>query len=146
MRYVRVEETEAQCLYPADMQTGFYNPAEAMLLGHGMDAPEWVAAGFAYNVEHDNEVRGRASTPREFPTWTPPSPRYIPGMKSEHKTEPAKRGGKREGAGRKALDDQGTVVVTLRLTGQQKATYDLLGGKDWLRGQLDLFAEGKCKP
>lgn len=48
-------------------------------------------------------------------------------------------GGRRPGSGRKPLDADGTIVTTVRLTGKQKATFDMLGGKDWLRGQLDLF-------
>lgn len=46
-------------------------------------------------------------------------------------------GGKRAGSGRKALDPQGTIVTTIRLTGTQKAAFDMLGGQQWLRHQLD---------
>lgn len=49
------------------------------------------------------------------------------------------KGGRRPGSGRKALDELGTVVTTVRLTGKQRATLDMLGGVTWLRGQLDLF-------
>lgn len=56
--------------------------------------------------------------------------------------EPNVRGGKREGSGRKALDESGgTVVTTVRLTAKQKATFEMVGGVKWLRGQLDLFAQ-----
>lgn len=67
-------------------------------------------------------------------------------MKSEHENKQApasRRGGRRAGAGRPALDPDGTVVITLRLTGRQKATFDLLGGREWLRAHLDMIAEGQ---
>jgi hypothetical protein len=46
-------------------------------------------------------------------------------------------GGKREGSGRKALDPQGTIVTTIRLTAEQRFTLDALGGVQWLRDYLD---------
>ncbi|MFS2102357.1 hypothetical protein ACCC97_25675 [Variovorax sp. Varisp85] len=52
-------------------------------------------------------------------------------------------GGKREGSGRKALDPQGTIVTTIRLTAEQKATFEMLGGGQWLREQLQKVIEGK---
>ena len=53
------------------------------------------------------------------------------------------KGGKREGSGRKALDPQGTIVVTARVTAEQKATYEMLGGVQWLRMQLQRVIGGK---
>lgn len=53
-------------------------------------------------------------------------------------------GGKREGSGRKALDDQGTIVTTVRLTAQQLATFQMLGGPKWLREQLQAVIDGKA--
>lgn len=50
-------------------------------------------------------------------------------------------GGKREGSGRKALDADGTVVTTVRMTAKQKATLTMLGGAVWLRAQLDKVAQ-----
>jgi hypothetical protein len=52
-------------------------------------------------------------------------------------------GGKREGSGRKALDPQGTIVTTVRLTAEQKATFEMLGGGSWLREQLQKLIDGK---
>jgi len=52
-------------------------------------------------------------------------------------------GGKREGSGRKALDPQGTIVTTVRLTAEQKATFELLGGVQWLREHLQRVIDGK---
>ena len=49
-------------------------------------------------------------------------------------------GGTRAGAGRKAIDPDGTLVVTMRLTATQKATLTMLGGARWLRAQLDAAA------
>jgi len=43
---------------------------------------------------------------------------------------------KTPGSGRKALDSQGTIVTTVRLTAEQKATLDMLGGVQWLRDHL----------
>jgi hypothetical protein len=54
------------------------------------------------------------------------------------------KGGKREGSGRKALDSQGTIVTTVRLTAEQFATLQLLGGPSWLREQLQRIIEGKA--
>ncbi len=51
-----------------------------------------------------------------------------------------RHGGTRPGAGRKALDPEGTVVTTLRLTATQKATLTMLGGAAWIREQLDKLA------
>ena len=56
------------------------------------------------------------------------------------KTVKLLKGGKRAGSGRKSLDLDGTVVTTVRLTGQQKATFEMIGGVSWLRSQLDLFS------
>ena len=53
-------------------------------------------------------------------------------------------GGKREGSGRKALDPQGTIVTTVRLTAEQKATFEMLGGVQWLREQLQRVIEPTC--
>ena len=56
--------------------------------------------------------------------------------------EPQKpKGGKRQGSGRKALDDAGTVIATVRLTVKQKQNLDRLGGARWVRDQLNLFAD-----
>ena len=52
-------------------------------------------------------------------------------------------GGKREGSGRKALDPQGTIVTTVRLTAEQRVTLEMLGGAQWLREQLQKIIEGK---
>lgn len=50
---------------------------------------------------------------------------------------------KTPGSGRKALDDAGTFVTTIRLTGEQFATFRLLGGAAWLRAHLQRFIDGK---
>ena len=52
-------------------------------------------------------------------------------------------GGKREGSGRKPLDPQGTIVTTVRLTAEQKATFEMLGGGTWLREQLQRVIDGR---
>ncbi|WP_162566754.1 hypothetical protein [Variovorax sp. SRS16] len=54
-----------------------------------------------------------------------------------------KKRGKTPGSGRKALDESGTVVTTVRLTGEQRATFQLLGGVAWLRDYLQQIIEGK---
>lgn len=133
--------------YCTDLRTEFYCEAEAMLLGHKLDAPDWLPCGGAYVFAECRDADGTILLP-EHPgamvprgeVWVPPSTRYDRGMKSDDVNVVPSRGGKRAGAGRPALDDEGTVVLTVRLTGKQKATYDMLGGKEWLRGQLDLFA------
>jgi hypothetical protein len=51
------------------------------------------------------------------------------------------RGGSRPGAGRKALDAQGTIVTTVRLTAEQAATLQMLGGGKWLRDQLQAVID-----
>lgn len=52
------------------------------------------------------------------------------------------RGGKRPGSGRKPLDVDGSIITTVRLTGEQRATFDLLGGVAWLREQLQAVIAG----
>lgn len=97
-----------------------------------IDAPSWLPRGGTYRddtIVSAWNLRGK--------DW------YInaaPGPKAAPDAQAPKRGGSRKGAGRKPLDTDGTMVTTIRLTGKQKATFDMLGGKDWLRGQLDLFA------
>lgn len=56
-------------------------------------------------------------------------------MKTDNEIK--QHGGKRPGSGRKALDHLGTIVTTIRLTGEQKAAFDMLGGIEWLRHYLD---------
>lgn len=52
------------------------------------------------------------------------------------------RGGKREGAGRKPLDPNGsTVVVPVRLTAAQRDVLKTLGGAAWVRAQVDKQAK-----
>ena len=51
------------------------------------------------------------------------------------------RGGRREGSGRKRLNSSyDTVMLSARLTEEQKATFDMLGGAQWLRAELDKIA------
>ena len=57
--------------------------------------------------------------------------------KHEEKT----KGGKRAGSGRKALDRDGTVIATTRLTIKQKEKLDRIGGAKWIREQIDMFSE-----
>lgn len=55
-------------------------------------------------------------------------------------TEQTKRGGKRDGAGRKTIDKPSAKLTerfVARLTDEQKATLDRLGGAVWLRRMLD---------
>lgn len=57
---------------------------------------------------------------------------------------PVGRGGKRANSGRKPLDqDGGSIITTVRLTGEQRATFDMLGGVVWLREQLQLVIQGQ---
>lgn len=49
-------------------------------------------------------------------------------------------GGTRKNAGRKARDPDGTHVVSLRMTGEEKATFDMIGGTAWLRANLQHLA------
>lgn len=56
----------------------------------------------------------------------------------------AGRGGKRPGSGRKPLDADGSIITTVRLTGEQRATFDLLGGVSWLRDQLQAVIGGNA--
>lgn len=105
----------------------FYDP-ELLLLQGDLSAPEWVPSGGASAVESGF----LAAVPRGADRWSA----YLDLV--PHSAKPA-RGGRRPGSGRKPLDSDGTIVTTVRLTGKQKATFDMLGGKDWLRGQLDLF-------
>lgn len=107
--------------------------------GYCLDAPEWIARGGHYCDGDKHGIVQCGFNRRESPWYV----KRAPGDRLAQPATPApapKRGGKRAGAGRPALDAQGTLVVSLRLTGQQKATFDMLGGKEWLRGQLDLFA------
>lgn len=55
---------------------------------------------------------------------------------------PTRAGGRREGAGRKPRDPLGTLVVSLRLTGEEKAAFDMLGGVTWLREYLGSLIAG----
>lgn len=53
-----------------------------------------------------------------------------------------KRGGAREGAGRKPLDPEGvTVPVTIRMTGRQRDKLARLGGPKWVRERIDRAKE-----
>lgn len=49
----------------------------------------------------------------------------------------AKQGGKRAGAGRKALDPKGSTFLHVRVTGAQKYAFQRQGGAKWLRALLD---------
>jgi hypothetical protein len=53
------------------------------------------------------------------------------------------RGGKRPGAGRPAVGDEPSVVVTFRATPGQKAKLETLGGAPWIRARID---KAKVKP
>lgn len=56
--------------------------------------------------------------------------------------EQTKRGGAREGAGRKPLDPEGaTVPVTIRMTGDQRDKLARLGGAKWVRERIDRAKE-----
>lgn len=96
-----------------------------------LDATRDIPIGATHST-NDGEFSRAVS---ERPGW------YALPMKTDDKPAPKKpAGGKRAGAGRKPLDADGTIVQTVRLTAQQKASFDMLGGVSWLRGQLDLFA------
>lgn len=125
------------------VRPGFYGELDDMG-GYCLDAREWVPMGgsFVADLGLDGRVCFGAMAPRGADTWSCPSQRHNRIMKNEHEKKEQshpKRGGARPGAGRKALDEDGTVVITARLTGKQKAAYDMAGGVQWLRGQLDLF-------
>lgn len=107
----------------------FYDDALLLLQGD-ISASDWVPSGAASAVQSGF----LAAVPREIEScgWSAALDRTPHAAK-------VSRGGRRPGSGRKPLDADGTIVTTLRLTGKQKATFDMLGGKDWLRGQLDLF-------
>jgi hypothetical protein len=66
-------------------------------------------------------------------------PLDLPGAKAPG------RGGRRSGAGRKGLDEGGTIVTTIRLTGEQRATLDLLGGVQHIRDYLQAVIENKIR-
>ncbi|WP_163059823.1 hypothetical protein [Acidithiobacillus ferrooxidans] len=56
-----------------------------------------------------------------------------------HQTGPG-RGGRREGAGRKAIDGvtiADTVLITARVTPEQRERFLDLGGSEWLRAIID---------
>ena len=60
-------------------------------------------------------------------------------MTTEAKKGPG-RGGKREGAGRKAPDGATiatTVQITARVTEEQRERFLDLGGSEWLRAMID---------
>lgn len=109
----------------------FYDDGLLLLQGD-ISAPDWVPSGAASAVN----AGFLAAVPREIGPfgWSAVLDRCPHAVK-------ASRGGRRPGSGRKPLDPDGTIVTTVRLTGKQKATFDRLGGKDWLRGQLDLFGD-----
>lgn len=58
-----------------------------------------------------------------------------------------KRGGVQPGSGRPALDQDGgaSYVVSLRLTAKQRATWEMIGAREWLRDALDRIA-GEKRP
>lgn len=122
---------------------GYYSDVDEVS-GYCLDASDWVAMGgsFALDPSLGGSLAFGARSPRGLSFWDCPSARHNRSMKTEHENKShvkVKRGGARPGAGRKALDDDGTIVITARLTGKQKAAYDMAGGVQWLRGQLDLF-------
>jgi hypothetical protein len=45
------------------------------------------------------------------------------------------------GQGRKALSEQGSVVLQARVTPQQKAKFERLGGGPWLRDRIEKAKE-----
>lgn len=55
----------------------------------------------------------------------------------------SKHGGTRANAGRKSRDPQGTCVVSVRMTGEEKSAFDMLGGVQWLRHYLGELTEGR---
>lgn len=114
-----------------DTRTDFYDDGLLLLQGD-ISAPNWVPSGGVSAVQ----TGFLSAVPREVGCfgWSAVLDLLPRALK-------AGRGGHRPGAGRKPLDADGTIVTTLRLTKKQKATFEALGGKEWLRGQLDLFAD-----
>lgn len=129
------------------LRIDFYDDASGVLGAFecSIDAPEWVPSGgctaTSYQPESLQELTLLACVPRGFSFWSYPLCKDNADMKKDDKIKTVKIGGKRVGSGRKALDSDGTIVTTVRLTAKQKATLDMLGGGSWLRQQLDLFIE-----
>ena len=58
-------------------------------------------------------------------------------MKDKPANKPLKHGGSREGAGRKAADGAtDLVMISARVTEQQRDAYRQLGGSVWLRAKI----------
>lgn len=105
-------------------------------LSHGghMDAPEWIPRGGHYGdvpnpLEQEAIVCGFNLRGKDTWMMDPTRNKHIAPI----------RGGKRKGSGRKAIDADGSVVLTARVTAKQKASFLMAGGAEWLRIQLDLF-------
>jgi hypothetical protein len=59
-------------------------------------------------------------------------------------TEPQRHGGPGRGQGRKPLKDgEPTVVVSVRMTAAQRDILHLLGGSEWVRGEIDSIPPKK---
>ena len=52
------------------------------------------------------------------------------------KSNTTEKRAKPAGSGRQAMDGQGTIVVSIRLTPTDAITFRMLGGVDWLRSQI----------
>lgn len=93
----------------------------------GMDALEshQTPMGSHHKIEVDDEESFVVGHGCSFPKWT--------------KQAELTKGGKRAGSGRKPLDNEPTVITTIRLTAKQKKKLEELGGASWVRKQLDLF-------
>lgn len=56
------------------------------------------------------------------------------------------KGGKREGAGRPLADNPARHIVKARLTDEQKAKWDELGGSRWAKRMLDESPKVRVSP
>jgi hypothetical protein len=56
------------------------------------------------------------------------------------------KGGKREGAGRPPSDNPAKHIVKARLTDEQKAKWDELGGSRWAKRMLDESPKVRVSP
>lgn len=132
-----IEDIQARFPFLYTMRADCY---EYAMLESSLDAPDsdiqptgstWTYDTFGVKVITGKGARfTQADFDRCFPAEV--------SVKKEYETKP--RGGKRVGSGRRSLDEEGTIVTTVRLTGKQKATFNMIGGSVWLRGQLDLFS------